>query len=313
LGDKCDNESTPCIYTSDDGGESWQEITLTIPYPGPDWKGETIAVGANPHVPGQILASGAFWDEQGDYDQRIEPCGFYASDDYGVNWTFIGPTPPISEVVSFAFDVSDANLVYAGTRGMGLLKSNDGGGTWQPVLFPGILPPVHIESIATHPDISHKVYVRLYTYADSPNPQPNLFVSTDAGDTWQELPDTDTWTGGIGGIDLAFLPPNAGADAYEIYSGCEIGLCRMQEGDYAWEQVEGAPRPDILVSATDGERIMLYLGTRGGLVSGLELAGTASETIPGRGSIMGGGVYRYTLTPPQGHWVYLPLVLRGAP
>ena len=87
----------------------------------------------------------------------------------------------------------------------------------------------------------------------------------------------------------------------------------MEEGDYVWEQVEGAPRPDILVSATDGERIMLYLGTRGGLVSGLELAGTASETIPGQGSIMGGGVYRYTLTPPQGHWVYLPLVLRGAP
>jgi hypothetical protein len=87
----------------------------------------------------------------------------------------------------------------------------------------------------------------------------------------------------------------------------------MEEGDYVWEQVEGAPRPDILVSASDGERIMLYIGTRGGLVSGLGLAGTRDDTIPGRGSMLGGGVYRYTMTPPQEHWVYLPLVLRSSP
>ena len=310
LGDRCDEGQTPlpCMYISDDGGESWQEITLTLPYPGPSWEGETIAVAANPHVPGRVLASGAFWEEQGDYDQRIEPCGFYASDDYGLNWTFLGPTPPISEVVSFAFDTSDADLVYAGTTGQGLYRSNDGGASWQHLSFPGILPPVHIESIATHPDTPDKVYVRLYTYADTPNPQPNLFVSANAGDTWQELADTDTWTGGSGGVDLAFLPPDPGADAYAIYSGCEVGLCRMWESDYVWEAVEDAPRPDVLVSATDGERIMLYLGTRGGLVSDLGVAGTAGETIPGWGSVMGGGVYRMTMLR-LGYRVYLPLVL----
>jgi photosystem II stability/assembly factor-like uncharacterized protein len=311
LGDKCNDEPFPCMYISDDGGESWQEITMTLPYPGPDWQGEVIAIGANPHMPGRVLASGAFWDKQEDYNQRIEPCGFYASDDYGLNWTFIGPTPPISEVVSFAFDASDANLVYAGTRGQGLYRSNDGGANWQHMPFPGIQPPVNIESIAAHPDTPDKVYVRLYSYATSPNPQPNLFVSTNAGDTWQELPDTDTWTGGGGGVDLAFLPPNPGADAYEIYSGCEVGLCRMWEGAYDWEQVEGVPRPDVLVSATDGERIMLYLGTRGGLVSDLGLAGTAGEIIPGWGSVMGGGVYRMTMAPPGSYQVYLPVVLRG--
>jgi hypothetical protein len=297
IGDQCDGVQIPCMYISDDGGESWQEITLDLPYPGPDWKGEVIAVGPNPHVPGRILAGGAFWEDQGDYDQRTEPCGFYASDDYGLTWAFLGPTPPISEVVSIAFDVGDANLVYAGTRGQGILRSEDGGASWQSLSFPGIQPPVHIESVAPHPDISEKVYVRLYTYAESPNPQPNLFVSTDAGDTWEELPDVDTWTGGIGGIDLAFLPPDAGAAAYEIYTGCEVGLCRRWEGPYEWEQVEGAPRPDLLVSATDGERDILYLGTRGGLVSGLGRAGMAGDSIPGWGSVFGGGVYRWMQPP----------------
>jgi photosystem II stability/assembly factor-like uncharacterized protein len=312
LGDRCDGGQTPlpCIYVSDDGGEIWQEITLTLPYPGPNWEGETIAVGANPHVPGRVLASAAFWEEQGDYDQRIEPCGFYASDDYGLNWTFIGPTPPISEVVNFAFDASDADLVYAGTSGQGLYRSNDGGASWQHLSFPGILPPVHIESIATHPDTPDKVYVRLYTFADTPNPQPNLFVSTNAGDTWQELADTDTWTGGGGGVDLAFMPPNPGADAYSIYSGCDIGLCRMAESDYVWEAVEGAPRPDFLVSAADGERVMLYIGTRGGLVSEPGRAGIAGEIIPGRGSVMGGGVYRMTYVRLD-YRIYLPLVVKG--
>jgi photosystem II stability/assembly factor-like uncharacterized protein len=310
LGDSC--ERFPCPHISDDGGEHWLEVIMTLPYAGPDWQGEIISVGPNPHVPGRVLAGGAFWEEQGDYDQGIEPCGFYASDDYGLDWTFMGPTPPISEVVSFAFDASDANLVYAGTKGMGLYRSNDGGGNWQHVPFPGILPPVDIESVAAHPDTPDKVYVRLYTYADSPNPQPNLFVSTDAGETWEELPDVDKVFGGIGGIDLAFLPPDAGSDAYQLYSGCEVGLCRRWEGTNDWEQAEGAPRPDILAAATDGERVMLYIGTRGGLVTGIGGAGTTGEVIPGWGSVMGGGVYRMTMAPLGSYKVFLPLVMRGS-
>ena len=309
LGDAC--ERFPCMHVSDDGGENWQEITMTLPYAGPDWKGEIIAVGPNPHVPGRILAGGAFYEDVQDYDQGIEPSGIYASDDYGLSWTFMGPTPAISEVVSFAFDASDANLVYAGTRGMGLYKSNDGGGSWQHTPFPGILPPVHIESVVAHPDTHDKVYVRLYTYASSPNPQPNLFVSTDAGETWEEIPDVDTVFGGGGGVDLAFLPPDAGADAYEIYAGCSVGLCRRWEGTNDWEQVEGAPRPDILAAATDDKRVMLYIGTRGGLVTGIGGVGTSGEVIPGWGSVMGGGVYRMTMAPLDSYEVYLPLVLRG--
>jgi hypothetical protein len=55
---------------------------------------------------------------------------------------------------------------------------------------------------------------------------------------------------------------------------------------------------------------MLYLGTRGGLVSDLGVAGRAGETIPGRGSVMGGGVYRMTMLR-LGYRVYLPLVVKG--
>ena len=311
LGNGC--EDVPCMQISGDGGATWQEVTMTIPFTGPDWMGEIVSVAPHPGVPGRILAGGAFYEQREDFDAGVAPCGIYASDDYGASWTYLGPTPPISEVVSFAFDSGDPDLVYAGTKGQGLYKSTDGGASWQHVAFPGILPPVHIESLAAHPDTPDKVYVRLYTFADTPNPQPNLFVSTDAGDTWQELADTDTWTGGSGGVDLAFLPPDPGADAYEIYSGCDVGLCRMGESDYAWEQVEGAPRPDHLATASDGARVVVYIGTRGGIAAPAGGAAAASDPIPGRGSILGGGVYRMTTTttPSPGHQVYLPLVLKG--
>jgi hypothetical protein len=65
-----------------------------------------------------------------------------------------------------------------------------------------------------------------------------------------------------------------------------------------------------MVANSDGQRARLYVGTPGGIAS----AAGSREPIPGLGQIYGGGVYRYTTMPIllQGHWVYLPLVLRNS-
>jgi photosystem II stability/assembly factor-like uncharacterized protein len=309
--DSC--EDLPCMRVSADRGATWQEVTMTLPITWAGWMGRTLVAAPHPAVPGRLLAGVGFCYDTAHCNSGDEPSGLYASDDYGQNWSFLGPSPAISEVLSIAYDTADPDLIYAGTGGMGLWRSTDGGDTWTPAPIPGVLPPVHIESIAPHPDIANTVYVRLYSYAGGPNPQPNLFVSDDAGLTWQELPDVDTVFGGGGGVGLVFTPPAPDSAPYSLHTGCDPGLCRSLDGGYTWEEVDGAPRPDVgtvLVANSDGERSRLYVGTSGGIASAVGAA-APRDTIPGRGSLMGGGVYRMTLTPLGGYEVYLPLVLKG--
>jgi hypothetical protein len=162
--------------------------------------------------------------------------------------------------------------------------------------------------------------VRLYSYADRPNPQPNLFVSHDGGLTWGELPDVDTVFGGIGGKGLVFSPPAPDSAPYTLYSGCEVGLCRSRDGAQTWEQVEGAPRPSsnslyntALVANSDSQRTRLYLGTPGGVVTTEGLAHTSAieiiESCAMEYSVLGGGVYRLTSILYTDS-VFLPLVER---
>jgi hypothetical protein len=305
------------MQVSVDRGATWQGVTMTLPAPWAGWTGRTLTTAPHPGVPGRILAGVGFCRDIPHCNTGTEPSGIYASDDYGASWSFLGPTPAISEVLIIAFDTVNPDLVYAGTRGMGLWRSTDGGDNWTTVPIPGELPPVHIESIAPHPDISGTVYVRLYNYGIGPNPQPNLFVSDDAGVTWQELPDVDTVFGGIGGCGLVFLPPAPDAAAYTLYSGCEVGLCSSPDGSDTWEQVEGVPRPSsdslsntALVANSDGQRARLYVGTPGGIASPAGQAAGPRGAIPGLGQIMGGGVYRMTVLP-LGYRVHLPLVVKG--
>ena len=52
------------------------------------------------------------------------------SDDAGASWT---PLPFPGRILSLAVDAADPDIVYAATRNQGVLRSTDGGRTWNPV------------------------------------------------------------------------------------------------------------------------------------------------------------------------------------
>ena len=57
--------------------------------------------------------------------------GIWVSDDAGLSWMQAGPLPsrPLAMVVAH----ETPGLLFVGTESVGLLRSNDGGASWQPV------------------------------------------------------------------------------------------------------------------------------------------------------------------------------------
>lgn len=279
------SEGSMDVAYSPDSGLTWIEVMTPLPAEYSDRAAGTYAVAPSPDTPGRVLAATTVWLEPGFSDGITL---FYRSDDYGMNWAKIGPTQPISHVTQLVYDAFDANQVYAGSSGSGLWRSDDGGATWQQLPIAGVLPPVSVDRIATHPNEADKLFVRVSSFASTPNPESELYVSADAGVTWQEANDHFL------AIGLVVSPPLQAAPPYALYSGCDAGLCRSWDEGVTWESIDGAPRPSLLVVGTDGERSVIYLGTPGGLISSAERQ--SAETIPGRGNVFGGGVYRLTTT-----------------
>ena len=119
-------------------------------------------------------------------------------------------------------------------------------------------------------------------------------------------------------MDLIVSPPIPDQIAYTLYTGGadanvdnSNGLYRSTDDGQSWQPIPGAPRPEILVAASDGERSIVYLGTPGGLAtSAVTQSSAAGEFTPLGGGVyrlLGGGVYRLTSLLPT-DWLYLPLI-----
>jgi hypothetical protein len=67
----------------------------------------------------------------------------------------------------------------------------------------------------------------------------------------------------------------------------------------------------LLNGGTDGERLIVYIGSPGGFISSLPepLVGNMPEAVPGRGSLAGAGVYRLTVLLPE-DWLFLPFIVK---
>jgi len=109
----------------------------------------------------------------------------------GTVWTPIGPSP-VAEgttndnglVSSIAINPNNPNIIYMGTVGGGVWRSNDGGNTWTPIfdrqIALGVGEPA---GIAIDPNNTNTVYVGT-SGRFAPQPQAGLFKSTDGGGSW---------------------------------------------------------------------------------------------------------------------------------
>ena len=183
--------------------------------------GRAPAIAVNPSNANTILVGAA----QG---------GIWKTTNGGVSFTPVSESLPSLAIKVIRYAPSNATIVYAGTGephgstsiyGQGLLKSIDGGDTWQ------ALPPngsgwdfryATISGLQVHPTDSNTLYVTtaaIHTSIDAFNPaqapQTGIFKSTDGGQTWTMLKAATLYTspttsgqGNVGFMDLELARSN---------------------------------------------------------------------------------------------------------
>jgi hypothetical protein len=155
------------LFKSTDGGESW-DVLSGIEYP------RVTAVAVSPTDDGALYAG-------------TEPSALFVSRDGGTSWRGLEsmrnlpsahtwsfpPRPWTSHVRAVALSYADPNLVVAGIELGGVVRSTDGGETWQDQR-PGAQADCH--SLSAHPDAPELLYEA---------GGGGFAQSRDFGDSWQ--------------------------------------------------------------------------------------------------------------------------------
>lgn len=164
------------VFRSLDGGATWTDVGEGIPHK----RTPSIAISPSHTEDGmQVVYAGT------------EPSNLYRSEDNGKTWSTFPklpelpsaptwsypPRPWTSHVRWITLSHHDPKLLFAGIELGGVMRSTDGGETWED-RKPGSQPDSH--AIATHPVDP----TRVYEAAGG-----GVALSLDAGDTWQPADD----------------------------------------------------------------------------------------------------------------------------
>ncbi|MDQ3279807.1 MAG: YCF48-related protein [Acidobacteriota bacterium] len=187
--------------------------------------------------------------------------GIWKSTDRGATWRSIGETTlPSLAINIIRYSPADANIVYAGTGepngstsifGAGILKSTDGGETWQ------VLPAQgngwnfnygSITGLAFDARDPNTMYASTATITTSstffrvpPNgPQPGVFRSNDGGQSWTLVRAAADYQDVTGNVSRGFLDLEyGGAKEPNLLYASEFygGILRSEDGGVTWNYV----------------------------------------------------------------------------
>jgi photosystem II stability/assembly factor-like uncharacterized protein len=191
---------------------------------------------------------------------------------------FCGPgtAPPVSgRATSIAFGgVPGAITIYLGTAGGGVWKSTDLGTTWQPLTDQQV--SLAIGALAVVPNAGGSGNDVIYAGTGESN-QGNfglgILKSTDGGQTWDQLADETFQNQGFARIAVV---PGGKTTSDVLYAAT------METFILSATNVSNAPPPEVkpgLFQSTDGGTTWQILSGEGGLPSGGEVNGAASEVV----------------------------------
>ncbi len=230
------------IYKSTDAGKTWTHLGLR--------DGQQIPwIAVDPKNPDRLFVA-VLGHPYGPNPER----GIYRSVDGGKSFQKVLGKDENTGGSFVALDPSNANTVYAAIwdaregpwengawSGVGgIYKSTDGGDHWE-AITKGLPEDLTQSNLAIAPSQPRRVYAAVASKHDK-GIAVGLYVSNDAGASWQKLTDDDRPATRIGGGDLPVLavdPKNPDV----IYS-TSIVTWRSTDGGKTWTGIRGAPGGD---------------------------------------------------------------------
>jgi len=252
------------IWKSKDEGLSWKQIFN---------KQSTSSIGAIKIDPNN---SQTIWVGTGEGNPRNSQNsgnGVYLSKNGGETWQHVGleETKNIHRII---IDPIDPATVYIGAQGTawgastarGIFKTTDQGESWEKILY--VNEFTGIADMVIDPDNPSKIIAAMWQFRrwpwffESGGEGSGLYVSFDAGQTWQQKDSYDGLPDGkLGRIGLAIAPSNTNV-VYALVEAEENGLYRSDNGGENWYLVTKrniGNRPfyysDIFVDPFNHERI----------------------------------------------------------
>ncbi|MFC4723558.1 hypothetical protein ACFO5O_14575 [Geojedonia litorea] len=232
------------VWKSENGGSSWNPIFDDQP---------TQNIGAiaiqqsNPKV---------IWVGTGEGNPRNSMnlgMGVFKSNDGGKTWQHMGleGTKTIHRII---VDPNNPNTIYVGAMGdpftpnehRGLYKTIDGGLTWKRILSSN--NKTGVADLVMDRQNPNKLFAALYEHRRTPyyftsgGPGSGLFMTLDAGETWQQIDETNGIPAGeLGRIGIAIAP----SDSNRVYAKVEAkknALYRSDDAGTTWYLVNEDPK-----------------------------------------------------------------------
>jgi photosystem II stability/assembly factor-like uncharacterized protein len=236
------------VWKTTDAGRTWKPIFDHEP------SGSIGAIAIAPSDPKIIYIGSGEGTERPDLSVGD---GIYKSTDGGKTWVHLGLRGG-QQIPSIAIDPHNPNRVFVAVLGhpygpnveRGVLRTTDGGRTWQKVLYKNA--NVGAVDVAFDPDNSQIVYAALWAARRPPwsvggpllAPGSGLYKSTDGGNTWHQLHGgLPGWKEHVGRIGIGIAPSRPS----RIYAWVQAdpqagGIYRSNNGGQTWKRVNHEPR-----------------------------------------------------------------------
>ncbi|MFN0212753.1 MAG: WD40/YVTN/BNR-like repeat-containing protein [Saprospiraceae bacterium] len=227
------------VWRSKSGGTAWEPIFDKAPTQG------VGSIAISPRNPDEI------WVGTGEGNPRNSQnfgVGIFKTINGGKDWTCMGlqNSRTIHRVllhrdnpdVVFAASLGST---YGPTEERGVFKSTDGGKSWKKVLYVNDL--TGCSELVADPQNPNKLYAAMWEYRRWPwffksgGKGSGLYVSYDAGETWEKRTDKDGLPeGDLGRIGLAVAKSNSDI-VYALVEAKENALYKSMDGGRKWQKM----------------------------------------------------------------------------